>query len=79
MSKQKTYQIFIDQIFDDLINESSILIEYKGYPSATDDEKDVCDFRILSVNGYRSPKLFADRIIYLCNKLLNDVNKTYRN
>lgn len=77
MSQQKTYHKIIDQIFDELINESSILIEYKGYPSATDDESDVRDFRILSVNGYRSPKLFADRMTNLCNKFLSDVNKTY--
>ena len=77
MSQQKTYHKIIDQIFDELINESSILVEYKGYPSATDDESDVRDFRILSVNGYRSPRLFADRITNLCNKFLGDVNRTY--
>lgn len=63
----------LNEIFSDLMTESHITINYKGFPCASDDEDDVRDIRILSVNNFKNPKEYRARIQSLCSTLLNDL------
>ena len=73
MTHSSTFPHILNEIFSDLMTESHITIDYKGYPCADDDEDDVRDIRILSVNGFKTPKDYYARVQFLCTKLLGDL------
>ena len=73
MTRSGTFPHILNEIFCDLMTEAHITIDYKGYPCADDDEDDVRDIRIRSVNGFQTPNEYHDRIHFLCTKLVNDL------
>jgi|GEM_PF-1096385 len=75
MKHSDTYPHILNQIFSDLMTEAHITIDYKGYPCADDDDEDVRDIRIRSVNGYKTPAEFFDRVQFLCSRLITDLMK----
>jgi len=76
MTQSSTFPHLLNEIFSDLISESNITIDYRGYPCAVDDNEDIQDIRILSVNGFQKPGLYYDRIRYLCAKLVGNLIQT---
>jgi len=76
MTQSGTFPHILNEIFSDLLTESNITIDYRGYPCADDDEDDLQDIRILSVNGFQKPGLYYDRIRYLCARLVCDLTQT---
>ena len=73
MTRSGTFPHILNEIFSDLMAAAHITIDYKGYPCADDDEDDVSDIRIRSVNGFQTPNEYYDRIHFLCTKLANDL------
>ena len=73
MTRSGTFPHILNEIFSDLMAAAHITIDYKGYPCADDDEDDVSDIRIRSVNGFQTPNEYHDRIHFLCTKLVNDL------
>jgi hypothetical protein len=73
MTNSATFPHILNEIFSDLMKEARIIIDYKGYPCADDDDDDVCDIRIRAVNGYSTPREYNDRVRCLCAQLVFDL------
>jgi len=73
MTRSGSFPQILNEIFSDLMKAAHITIDYKGYPCAGDDDNDVSDIRIHSVNGFQTPNAYHDRIHFLCTKLVNDL------
>lgn len=68
-----TYNHILNEIFSDLMTAAHITIDYKGHPCASDDEDDVRDIRIHSVNGFHKPDEYYARVNFLCSELVGDL------